>query len=397
MYCLAAILPLLPAKQRQLQKHDWMNTDHLIACPDPNCGGLFKITREKRRDFFHHQVTKQELSKPTSNYFNEKIIRGCWQLSLGHSQYAANEEAILNACELGFNTFDCADIYTGVESLLGQVRQKLSAQGKNIKVHTKFVPDLNTLAQINFLKVEEIVDRSLKRLKASSIDLLQFHWWDFSIAGFLDCLDYLNELKKIGKIKRIGLTNFDTSHLEQALERGVPIYSLQSQVSLFDRRSDRLRTVCKKYGIKLFGYGGLLGGFLSNKWLGVKEPDLLRLGNRSLVKYKLIIDDCGGWSLFQKRLARLNEIAMKHSMQISQVAISALIQAGLADAVIVGLSPCNFAKQNKQLAQLKPLSESELNELASWSCQLRGDAYALERQINSKHGKIMRYNLNVDS
>lgn len=45
LYALAALLPLLPAKQRPLNQYDWMATDHIIACPDPHCGALFKISR----------------------------------------------------------------------------------------------------------------------------------------------------------------------------------------------------------------------------------------------------------------------------------------------------------------------------------------------------------------
>ena len=45
LYALSAILPLLPAKQRPLNPVDWMATDHIIACPDPNCGARFKISR----------------------------------------------------------------------------------------------------------------------------------------------------------------------------------------------------------------------------------------------------------------------------------------------------------------------------------------------------------------
>jgi len=49
MYALAALLPLLPAKQRPLDEHDWMATDHVVACPDPHCGGRFRITRIGKR------------------------------------------------------------------------------------------------------------------------------------------------------------------------------------------------------------------------------------------------------------------------------------------------------------------------------------------------------------
>ena len=43
MYSLAALLPLLPAKQRELHENDWMLSDSVIACPDPNCGARFRL------------------------------------------------------------------------------------------------------------------------------------------------------------------------------------------------------------------------------------------------------------------------------------------------------------------------------------------------------------------
>ena len=57
MYALAALLPLLPAKQRPLQPNDWMLSDALIACPDPNCGARFRISRVARRTLSHAACT----------------------------------------------------------------------------------------------------------------------------------------------------------------------------------------------------------------------------------------------------------------------------------------------------------------------------------------------------
>jgi len=57
MYALAAILPLLPAKQRPLDADDWMATDADIACPDPHCGARFRIHREGKRWFSHAETT----------------------------------------------------------------------------------------------------------------------------------------------------------------------------------------------------------------------------------------------------------------------------------------------------------------------------------------------------
>ena len=62
MYALAALLPLLPAKQRALQENDWMQSYALIACPDPNCGAMFKITRVGKRKLSHSECTVVKVS-----------------------------------------------------------------------------------------------------------------------------------------------------------------------------------------------------------------------------------------------------------------------------------------------------------------------------------------------
>ena len=63
MYSLAALLPLLPAKQRELHENDWMLSDSVIACPDPNCGARFKITRIGKRTFSHADCTVEDIYK----------------------------------------------------------------------------------------------------------------------------------------------------------------------------------------------------------------------------------------------------------------------------------------------------------------------------------------------
>jgi uncharacterized repeat protein (TIGR04076 family) len=63
IYPLAALLLFLPAKQRETAPNDWMTTDEVIACPDPHCGGRFRITRTGRRRFRHGNVTVVPLPK----------------------------------------------------------------------------------------------------------------------------------------------------------------------------------------------------------------------------------------------------------------------------------------------------------------------------------------------
>jgi uncharacterized repeat protein (TIGR04076 family) len=57
LYSLAALLPLLPAKQRATDPNDWMSTDAEVACPDPQCPTRFRITRLGRRGFSHAETT----------------------------------------------------------------------------------------------------------------------------------------------------------------------------------------------------------------------------------------------------------------------------------------------------------------------------------------------------
>ncbi len=63
MYALAALLPFLPAKQRMTHKNDWMTSDTDIACPDPNCGVLFRITKTHTRIERHSEATAVPLKK----------------------------------------------------------------------------------------------------------------------------------------------------------------------------------------------------------------------------------------------------------------------------------------------------------------------------------------------
>ncbi|HLJ20670.1 MAG TPA: TIGR04076 family protein [Stellaceae bacterium] len=65
LYSLAAILPLLPAKQRETHPNDWMTTDAEIACPDPHCGARFRITRVGKRTFRHSETTRVPLPSPS--------------------------------------------------------------------------------------------------------------------------------------------------------------------------------------------------------------------------------------------------------------------------------------------------------------------------------------------
>eukprot|EP00945_MAST-04E_sp_MAST-4E-sp1_P005921 g5921.t1 len=238
----------------------------------------------------------------------------------------------------GLNTFDMGDIYTGVEEMVGKFIRKYKyhsgdSQAKgNVQIHSKFVPDLNLLGddtKLNQEFVRRIVQRSCNRLQVDSLDLCQFHWWDLSIPRYVEVAKYLAALQgeEGGILRNIGLTNFDAKATEEMLSAGIPIVSTQVQYSVLDQRPKyHLEALCLNHGIKMLCYGTLAGGFLTDRWLGAAEVPLenTQLENRSLVKYRLIIDEFGGWEKYQELLQTMRDIGDRHGdgASIAEVAIA---------------------------------------------------------------------------
>ena len=205
-----------------------------------------------------------------------------------------------------------------------------------MQVHTKYVPDMDRLPTHSRADVVAGIDRSLSRLGVDALDLVQLHWWDYEVQGYVDAGRWLGEQQRAGKIRNIGLTNFDHARLAEIAAAGVTVISHQVQYSVIDRRpAAAMTSVCAQLGVGLLCYGTLAGGFLSERWLGVPAPSE-PLENRSLVKYRLIIDEFGGWARFQELLAGLHGVAARHGVGIGAVAIRwVLDQPGVA-GVIVG-------------------------------------------------------------
>ena len=331
-----------------------------------------------------------------------RIIKGGWQLAGGHGAVdrALAIDDMIAFAEAGVTTFDCADIYTGVEALIGEFRRTYrgrygASAAEQVRVHTKFVPDLGMLASLTPDDIAQAIDRSRERLGVDAIDLVQFHWWDYGTPGYLNAALVLRELQRMGKVRRVGATNFDTSHLRELLDTGVPIVSHQVQYSLLDRRaSGAMASLCAERGVGMLAFGALAGGFISERWLGVPEP-AERLENRSLVKYKLIIDEFGGWTLFQELLRTLSSIAARHGVGIGSVAIRWTLDQPAVAATIVGSRHAAHLADTIAAYTLQ-LTARDGNELSAVLARARGpggDVYDLERDRDGAHGRIMRYNL----
>jgi aryl-alcohol dehydrogenase-like predicted oxidoreductase len=224
-------------------------------------------------------------------YSISRLIRGGWQLAGDHGPVARDSlnDGFLAFFDAGITTLDCADIYTGVEEMIGDFRRHLAnSRGAEalarLKVHTKFVPDLALLPTLSSADVEAIIDRSRARLGMERLDLVQFHWWDYAQPRCVEALLHLKDLQQAGKIAHIAGTNFDAAHVAAFAAAGAPLTSIQVQYSLLDRRpAGAFTATAAASNTGLICYGALAGGFLSARWLGQPDP-AESLTNRSLTK-----------------------------------------------------------------------------------------------------------------
>jgi aryl-alcohol dehydrogenase-like predicted oxidoreductase len=174
-------------------------------------------------------------------------------------------------------------------------------------------------------------------MASETLDLLQFHWWDYADRRYFDALLRLADLRDAGAIRHLALTNFDTERLAGILDHDIHIVSNQIQFSLIDRRPEvRMAPLCRERGVHLLAYGTVCGGLLSGRYLDQPEPRGAALDTASLQKYKRMVDAWGGWKLFQELLAALDDVAARHAVGITTVAVRWVLDRPAVAGAIVG-------------------------------------------------------------
>lgn len=280
--------------------------------------------------------------------------------------------------QAGFTTFDMADHYGSAELVTGIFRKENPLLP--VQLLTKWVPRPGKTTRD---EVRQAVERAAKRMQSEVIDLLQFHAWNYADPNWLDCLYWLQELKEEGLILNLGLTNFDTAHLNIVVNSGIEVVSNQVCYSLIDQRASHgMTALCKKNNIKILAFGTVAGGFLTDHWLDKPAPQQHDALTWSQMKYKRFIDTAGGWEKFQIILYTLRQVAKKYNVSIANVATRYILENPAVGGVIIGarLGLSEHIHENLKLFSFS-LDEESKTEIAAALAQLKpipgdcGDEY----------------------
>lgn len=286
------------------------------------------------------------------------IITGTWQA--GKSEWVGIDDTeIINAIRAGFDagitTIDTAEEYGDgyseqmVAKALSDVRDRVVYCTKVFANHLKYD------------QVIEACDRSLKNLNTDYIDLYQIHWpsgsWGSEIVPIEETMKALNHLKHEGKIRAIGVSNFNHIQLEEACYYG-QIDSLQPPYSLFWRWVEREEMLfCVENNITILAYSSLAQGLLTGKF----GPNHQFAPGDIRGKHKLFKPE--NYHRVQLALNQLRPIAEHHQTSLANLALAWLISQPKTSA-IVGVRNPQQALENAQAPELK-LTHNELREIDS--------------------------------
>ena len=307
--------------------------------------------------------------------------------------------------DAGITTFDCADIYTGVEehdrraSARGSRRSAARRRSAPLKVHTKFVPDWTTSPGVDAAYVRGIVERSLQRLRPGAARPRAVPLVELRACPAPSRRPARSSTCSARARSTASAAPTSTRRTRRALlDAGVPLVSHAGAV-LAPRRAARARPCgsCARNGAsELLCYGTVAGGFLSERWLGAPEP-ASPFANRSLTKYKLIIDDFGGWDLFQALLRALEAIADRHGVGIAAVATRWVLDRPQVAGAIVGARYAEHLPDNLTVFAFA-LDDDDRAAIARGPRRAAAARRATPSRSSATgraaHGRIMKYNLN---
>ena len=167
----------------------------------------------------------------------------------------------------------------------------------------------------------------------------------------LEHMDLLAELQASGAVGEYGVEDYDHEMLETISKR-IDIVSVQQEINLIIRPSRPSLDFCQRKKCAFIAYGALLGGLLSDAYLGADAPSPPDPDHRKQTDYLASINQWGDWEAFQKLLAALRKVADRHAASIAQVALRYTLDLPYVAGAIVGVRLGNTDHRAENLAAL---------------------------------------------
>lgn len=271
------------------------------------------------------------------------VALGTWALGNDAWGSVRDEESISTirkAIDLGINLIDTAPAY-GVGHSEEVVGKAVEGRRHEVLISTKCGTVKKDGVRTRNLKPEAIrqeLDDSLRRLNTDYIDIYLLHWPDPN-TPLEDTIEEIAKLKKSGKFRYFGVSNFDVEALKR-ISAITPVDCFQPHYSLLSRNRMEEIAYCHQHKIGCTSYGSLAGGILTGKF---KEKPVFSPGDTRSSFYPFFEEPL--WSKSVELIAALQKIADTYEKPLAQLAINFANQNEMITSTLVG------AKTPKQVAE----------------------------------------------
>jgi len=288
---------------------------------------------------------------------------GGWAYSWGEQDDADSVAAIHRALELGVNWIDTAAVYGLGHSEKVVARALKDWKGARPYIFTKCILNWDSAGQItpvfSAASIRKECEASLERLGVSAIDLYQVHWPPQDNGpGLEEAWQTLASLQKVGKVRWIGVSNFNAAQIERA-QKIAPVTSLQPPYSILRRQiEEETLPYCEKQRIGVIVYApmfsGMLTGAMTRERAAALPADDFRSRNPEFKEPRL--------SKNIELVERLRQVGRRHSVSPGEVAIAWALRLPAITGVIVGARNAKQAEGVMSAAELR-LSKQEIDEI----------------------------------
>ena len=283
---------------------------------------------------------------------------GTWGMSgdfFGTADDAQSIAALQAGLEAGINFIDTAPVYGDghSEEVVGKALKGRARDSYILATKCgRFTCETD--------KIREELEVSLRRLGVDCIDLYQVHWPDDKVP-FADTFGELDKMRKEGKIRYVGVSNFSPAQTEEAAQY-CQIVSTQPQYSLLTREIEKdLLPYCREHNIGVLSYGSVSGGALTGKY---KERPVFGKDDRRYEFYEFFNED--KWPMTQAMIATLEQIAKEHGKPTVHAAINWVLKQPGVTVALVGARTPEQAVMNPQAADWSLSEEENARILAAY-------------------------------